>query len=235
MAKSRKRKGPSGLKGRKGPNGPKRPPRGVPPAAPDPPDAPTSGLEVDDAALWRRVAGGVTPLSGEKRQKSTKPARTATPEAAARGEAATGTPAGTDQRGTPPPIPLPPAPPPEQISVQPPLVVGAASGIDKRTATRLRRGQLSIDARLDLHGMIQQEAFRALSLFIEESQESGARCVLVITGKGLKPDGSTGVLRDALPGWLNRAELRPLVLALNHAQPRDGGQGAFYVLLRRNR
>ncbi len=228
MAKSRKSKGPRGPKGRK------RPPRGAPPvasSAPDPPDAPTPGLEADDAALWQRVAGGVSPLAGDKRRKSAKLAKTATPEAAAGGEeATTGTPT-----GTPPLVPQPPAPPSEQISAQPPLIAGAASGIDKRTATRLRRGQLAIDDRIDLHGMTQQEAFRALSLFIEESQENGARCVLVITGKGLKPDGSTGVLRDALPGWLNRVELRPLVLALSQAQPRDGGQGAFYVLLRRNR
>ncbi len=231
MAKSRKSTGPRGPKGRK------RPPRGAPPvasSAPDPPDAPTPGLEADDAALWRRVAGGVTPLADDKRRKSAKPAKSAAPETTAGGEEEAGTPAGPGPPGGPsPPVPRPPAP--EQIIAQPPLVAGVASGIDKRTATRLRRGQLAIDARLDLHGMIQQEAFRALSLFLEESQESGARCVLVITGKGLKPDGSTGVLRDALPGWLNRVELRPLVLALSHAQPRDGGQGAFYVLLRRNR
>jgi len=59
--------------------------------------------------------------------------------------------------------------------------------------------------------------------------------VLVITGKGLKPDGTLGVLRHGVPHWLNLPPNRERVLAFCHATPADGGEGALYVLLRRPR
>jgi DNA-nicking Smr family endonuclease len=110
----------------------------------------------------------------------------------------------------------------------------AQPGLDKRTAARLRRGQLPIEARIDLHGLTQDEADRALTAFLAASRGAGRRCVLAITGKGLGPDGSVGVLRAAVPGWLNRVGNRRHVLAFRHAQPRDGGEGALYILLKRN-
>jgi DNA-nicking Smr family endonuclease len=77
----------------------------------------------------------------------------------------------------------PPAPAPA-------LAAGAALGLDRRTATRLRRGQLSIEARLDLHGMILVEAETALGRFLKFAHGRGMRCVLVITGKGLRGPGT---------------------------------------------
>ena len=111
----------------------------------------------------------------------------------------------------------------------------AQPGLDKRTAARLRRGQLPVEGRIDLHGLTQDEAHRALSAFLDASLAAGRRCVLVITGKGLGPDGSVGVLRAAVPRWLNEAGIRRHVLAFQQAQPRDGGGGALYVLLKRSR
>lgn len=105
-------------------------------------------------------------------------------------------------------------------------------GIDKRTTMRLRRGQLQIEGKLDLHGMTQKEAHQALGGFIRGARGAQRRMVLVITGKG---GGGQGVLRKAVPRWLNETSLRPLVLAFAQAQPRDGGGGALYVLLRRRR
>ena len=125
----------------------------------------------------------------------------------------------------------PPPPPPDL----PALDRGVAAGVDKRTATRLRRGQIAIEGRIDLHGLTQEDAYQALSAFLAGSQEAGRRCVLVITGKGLRPDGSVGVIRAALPHWLNQPHNRPRVLAFAGAAPRDGGEGALYVLLRRKR
>jgi DNA-nicking Smr family endonuclease len=124
---------------------------------------------------------------------------------------------------------LSPAPPPA-----PPLAAGTAPGLDKRNLNRLRRGQLSIDGRIDLHGMTRDEARTALLAFLAFQLERGARCVLVITGKGVRGRG-TGVIRAALPHWLNDAVLRPGVVAFAEAQPKDGGAGAFYVYLRRRR
>ncbi|MEE8548700.1 MAG: Smr/MutS family protein, partial [Alphaproteobacteria bacterium] len=102
-------------------------------------------------------------------------------------------------------------------------------------AARLKRGQLAIDGRIDLHGMTQAKAHRALEGFLTASQGAGKRCVLVITGKGLRPTGETGVLRNLVPRWMNAPAIRGRVLSFCTAQPRDGGTGALYVLLKRKR
>jgi DNA-nicking Smr family endonuclease len=110
----------------------------------------------------------------------------------------------------------------------PPLAPDAAPGLDRRSAERLKRGQLPVAARLDLHGLTQHEAHAALSAFIAEAQGAGRRAVLVITGK-------SGVLKSAVPRWLNEPAIRPRLLAFAPAQPKDGGAGALYLLLRRKR
>lgn len=110
---------------------------------------------------------------------------------------------------------------------------GDSSGLDRATATRLRRGRLPVEAKLDLHGLTQGAAYAALSDFVTRSQGVGKRCVLVVTGKGLRE--GTGVLRAMVPRWLNEPALRRLVLGFSHARPKDGGEGALYVLLKRQR
>jgi DNA-nicking Smr family endonuclease len=108
------------------------------------------------------------------------------------------------------------------------------AGIDRANAERLKRGQHPIEARLDLHGLTQAEAHRELIEFVEASYQSGRRCLLVITGRGLGPEGP-GVLKHAVPRWLAEARTRRRILAMSTAQPRHGGAGALYVLLRRHR
>jgi DNA-nicking Smr family endonuclease len=108
------------------------------------------------------------------------------------------------------------------------------AGLGRANAERLKRGLHKIEARLDLHGMTQTEAHRELAAFVAASRELGLRCVLVITGRGLTPNGS-GVLKGSVPRWLEKPELRRQVLAIAPAQPRHGGAGAIYVLLRRRR
>ena len=115
----------------------------------------------------------------------------------------------------------------------PDLSHGAAPGLDTRTRLRLKRGQVDIEARLDLHGMTRVEAHGALGAFLADAQADGRRAVLVITGKGLGPRGDVGVLRREVPRWLNQAPLRQRVRAFSYAAPRHGGEGALYVLLRR--
>ncbi|VBB69574.1 Smr protein/MutS2 [invertebrate metagenome] len=112
---------------------------------------------------------------------------------------------------------------------------GDDTHIDRRTATRFRRGRLSIESRLDLHGLGQPRAHVALRRFVDMAWRSGLRSVLVITGKGNRADGSIGVLRAAVPLWLNEPDLRPKVLSFTYARPRDGGEGALYLLIRRRR
>jgi DNA-nicking Smr family endonuclease len=143
-----------------------------------------------------------------------------------------------------PPLTLKPKPKPKpRPAIRPspapaqrlaPLNPGRSGDVDTRTIERLWRGQLRPEARLDLHGMTQAEAHRALEAFIPRARDAGRRCVIVITGKGSVSAGG-GVLRNAVPGWLNSPSLRPSVLAYSEAIPRDGGGGALYVLLRRAR
>lgn len=115
---------------------------------------------------------------------------------------------------------------------KPDLHVGKAIGIDRRTGLRLKRGQIPVENRLDLHGHSQVQAYDALCRFVESSRKSSMRCVLVITGKGSVRE-ETGVIRKMLPFWINQSAIRSHVLAIDKAQPKDGGSGAFYLFLRR--
>ena len=109
-----------------------------------------------------------------------------------------------------------------------------APRLDRRTEMRLRRGRLSIDACLDLHGMTQGEAHHALVQFLGSVYENGQRTVLVITGKG-GTNGRIGVLKEAVPRWLKETMTRRYVRGFAHAAPKDGGEGALYVLVKRKK
>lgn len=106
-------------------------------------------------------------------------------------------------------------------------------GLDKATAKRMRRGQVNLSGRIDLHGLTQAEAHRALDAFLEAAWYSGKREILVITGKGTRADGSIGVLRQAVPRWLNEFPNRAKVVAFSYAAAKDGGEGALYVRLKK--
>ncbi len=176
----------------------------------------------EDAALWQRVAGTIKPLKDRNKTSLHTATKIAVPEPNT-AETTKASPAAPRRAVAP------------GVSKQPPLASGAGPGMDKRTAARLRRGQLDIDGRIDLHGMTQEQAHGNLLDFIEYSFQAGRRCLLVITGKGIGKGGLGGVLRAQLPHWLNTPDLRPLILAFTPAQPRDGGGGAFYVYLRKRR
>ena len=116
---------------------------------------------------------------------------------------------------------------------EPALAPGDVIGVDRRLAERLKRGRLPIQSSLDLHGLTQAEAHAAVEGFIARAADRGLRTVLIVTGKGRRDGG--GILKTALPRWLNEAALRGHVLALAEARPEHGGAGALYVLLRRRR
>jgi DNA-nicking Smr family endonuclease len=134
----------------------------------------------------------------------------------------------------PPPRPQPTPPIQPAPRPKPPLRPGQFADLDRRTAERLRRGQIALDGRLDLHGMTQAAAHDALHDFLLGASERGQRCVLVITGKG-RAGEEAGVLRRQVPHWLNMQPLRGRIVAIAEAQPRHGGAGALYVLLKRKR
>lgn len=120
------------------------------------------------------------------------------------------------------------------------LEIGNTDNIDRRTADKFKRGEFPIQKRLDLHGYNEKSAAEAVEEFIKSAYVQGLRCVLIITGKGLKRETddwyeSRGIIRERVPQWLNCPELRPLILSFSHALPADGGEGALYILLRRSR
>ena len=117
------------------------------------------------------------------------------------------------------------------------IEIGSAAGLKRRQADALRAGRIAINARLDLHGFSRREAAGKVAAFLARSAQSGLRCVLVITGQGRCDPlaEARGVLRGELEGWLNEPATRPLVLTCVPAKRRHGGEGAFYVLLRRGR
>lgn len=102
-------------------------------------------------------------------------------------------------------------------------------GLQDAAFRRLQRGTYHMDAELDLHGLRADEAKLAIGQFLAESQARGRRCVRIIHGKGLRSKGEGPVLKQRLDGWLRQ---RNDVLAFCSAQPRHGGTGAAYVLLR---
>lgn len=117
---------------------------------------------------------------------------------------------------------------------RPAPVPRVAPGLDRATARKLGKGLKRPEARLDLHGMTQDRAHAALTFFLHDCAARGRRCVLVITGKG-PGDPGEGVLRRAVPRWMEAPALRPLVLGVYEAHQRHGGAGALYVYLRRRR
>lgn len=121
----------------------------------------------------------------------------------------------------------------------PTLSLGSYAGVDRNTREKFRKGEYPIDARLDLHGYTRDTAWRKIENFVHSQYEKGSRVLLIITGKGTfgkaPEEAPSGVLREALPGWLTEDGLRPFILAFDRATAKDGGSGAFYVLLKRRR
>jgi DNA-nicking Smr family endonuclease len=200
-----------------------------------PSEAAAPVLSPEDRDLWKHVTRDTSPLA--KREPPTRPepaqSAAAKPETAPAPETALA--AKTKTKKTSPartPVRVPPPEPPKPAA--PKLAHGTIAGVDKRSAARLRRGKLPVEARLDLHGYSQAEAHRELDAFLAGAQAAGKRCVLIITGKGTTKE-TGGVLRAQVPNWLNQPPNRDRILAFDHAQSKDGGLGALYVLLRRRR
>src|SRR5262245_58826508 len=114
-------------------------------------------------------------------------------------------------------------------------VEGFVVGLDPRVVRRLRRGDYAWQAHLDLHGLTVAEARDVVQRFIVDSFRDGHRCVLLIHGRGLNSKDRTPVLKERLKSWLAHGTIGKVVLAFTTARVCDGGAGALYVLLRRDR
>ena len=121
------------------------------------------------------------------------------------------------------------------------------AGVDGNTADRLRRGRIDPEARLDLHGMTESTAHRALVTFLRAASARGLRLVLIVTGKGggpAAPDApfdlelagrARGVLNAMTPRWLAEPELAGFVADVRLSHRRHGGASALYVYLRKSK
>jgi DNA-nicking Smr family endonuclease len=108
--------------------------------------------------------------------------------------------------------------------------------LGRRERLQLSRGRKEIEARLDLHGMTQVRAHRALSAFLQRAHSDGLSFVLIITGKGKTgAESERGVLRRQVPQWLSQPEFRGLIVGFEEAHIGHGGTGALYVRVRRSR
>ena len=116
-----------------------------------------------------------------------------------------------------------------------------SSGVDGHTGERLRRGTMAPDSKLDLHGLTESAAHRALSSFLQAAHKRGDRLVLVVTGKGARASAeafdleprSRGVLKTMVPRWLGEPQFARLIAEMRGAHRRHGGDGALYVYLRK--
>lgn len=104
--------------------------------------------------------------------------------------------------------------------------------LDRPVRRKLGKGRIEIEDRIDLHGKTEAVAHYALLNFLRSARQAGLRHVLVITGRGASL-GSTGVLRRAFPHWIATEAFRGLVSGFDVAERTHGGEGAFYVRLRK--
>jgi DNA-nicking Smr family endonuclease len=194
----------------------RQPPSSIPELAESP--RRKRSLSEEERALWESVA------------KQTKPLRKK-PRAAKTGGTAPAVEALVAATPVAPTKPLPLAKIPRAPSAAPPL-----APLGRRERSQLSRGRKEIDARLDLHGMTQTRAHRALSGFLQRAHRDGMTFVLVITGKGkMGAESERGVLRRQVPQWLSLPEFRALVVGFEEAHLGHGGEGALYVRIRRSK
>jgi DNA-nicking Smr family endonuclease len=114
-------------------------------------------------------------------------------------------------------------------------VEGARAGLDPRLLARLRHGEFAMQGHIDLHGLLRDDAKTVLQTFIRDSVRKGRRAVLIVHGRGRGSPGGRPVLKHLVSTWLARGALTRYVLAFATARPVDGGAGALYVLLKRDR
>ena len=180
-------------------------------------------LNAEERALWERVIASVTPLV--HRPPAIEDARPPAPE-----------PVGNQPlrrvKGR-----VPPAPQPQMTAPAPRPSIGETldGGWDKR----LTRGNVMPDFAVDLHGHTLDSAYRLLDASLDRAVRSGARVVLLITGKPPRERGDggnrRGAIRAAVGDWLGASRFAAQIAAVRGAHPRHGGSGALYIIFRRER
>ena len=183
---------------------------------------PPRGLTQEEAAAWARLASTVTPLERLRPRKVpsivAEPAPVLTPA-----------PAKLVKGRVPPPLPTPTAPAPK-----------TGPGLDSHWDRRLARRSTEPDFTLDLHGHTLDQAHRRLDQGLVQARAMDARLVLVVTGKPRPVDAADrghkrGAIRAKIVDWLAAGPHASAIAAIRKAQPRHGGEGALYLVLKRQR
>ncbi|MBB4121065.1 Smr/MutS family protein [Martelella radicis] len=180
-------------------------------------------LSSEERELWNKVARTARPMPGRKLEKPASG-----PESfpdLMNGIAADGKKADTGKTSVSP-LALPKKTAEDKARRHHPL--------ERPVKRKLASGRISIDARIDLHGLFQDEAHALLLAFLHRSHDRGHRHILVITGKG-GSIGSDGALKRAVPIWFSLPDFRPLISSYETAARQHGGEGALYVRLARRR
>jgi len=177
-------------------------------------------LSADERILWGKVARSTRPMPGKANELTELDAFLAEAEAAAERQTA------EKQTSVAPTAaqPAPPSTPRQPAKVHHPL--------ERPVKRKIAKGRLALEARIDLHGLVQSEAHVILLDFLIRAHERGMRHVLVITGKGSSL-GSEGALKRAVPLWFSKPEFRYLISSYEPAAQHHGGEGALYIRLSR--
>ena len=202
---------------------PEPPPRPAPEPARPPPPPPRRHDALTEEELWTVAVDGAKPL--EDRRVRVKPAPQ--PLSVALPELDPDLEAYDELRA------LVTGEVPFDIADSDEFIEGHARGLDPRVVRRLRRGELAVQAHVDLHGLLKEEAKAELEAFLSRARQQGKRCVLVVHGRGLHSKDQVPVLKEALKRWMHTARFARHVLGFATARPHDGGAGAVYVLLKR--
>ena len=117
------------------------------------------------------------------------------------------------------------------VSDTPEYVEGTGYNVPPSVAKRLHRGDFSIQAHVDLHGLRVDDARETFEAFLDWAVTTGRRGVLVVHGRGLSSP-SEPILKNKVKEWLTRGPWRKWVVAYCSARKCDGGAGATYLLLR---
>ncbi|KRB82754.1 DNA mismatch repair protein MutS [Sphingomonas sp. Root710] len=183
-------------------------------------------LDPEESALWQRVTATVRPIARRKAkavEAETDPVAPSSPQPSPK------------IRGRVPPLRVPAATP---LAQQKPLADSLDGGWDRR----LRRGVTQVDWTIDLHGHTLDSARRLLDNALDQALAEGVRVILLITGKPPRDndrgdDGRPrrGLIRASIGTWLESSRHAPRIAAVRNAHPRHGGNGALYIILRRDR
>lgn len=177
-------------------------------------------LSTDERILWGKVARSTRPMPGKSSELTELDAFLADAEAAAEQEK-------VEKQTSASPMPQQTAAP---STGKPPA--GVHHPLERPVKRKIAKGRLALEARIDLHGLVQSEAHAILLDFLIRAHERGMRHVLVITGKGSSM-GSEGALKRAVPLWFSKPEFRYLISSYESAAQHHGGEGALYIRLSR--